>query len=70
MSDEPKMPKPPPLVSVHHVRATILRAEAAGFREIASKLLTAEMAADWSKVAAVRAELVAVSLDLEAEASQ
>lgn len=59
------MNKPPKLVSVGVLEAEALRQEARCYRQIASSLLGAELAADWSKVAAVRAHIVELAMGLE-----
>lgn len=67
---EPVETKKTRTVSGRVLLAEVLRDEAAAARGIAQSLYAAEMAADWKAVAAVRAELVRTSLELEAEAER
>jgi len=64
MNEAPK-PKAPKLEPIGVVAARALREEARAFRLHASNLLAAELVADWAKVAAVRADLVGVAMQLE-----
>lgn len=69
--NETPPPKPPQkLESVNRLLGRVHRDEAAGFRGLASRLLAAELAADWPQVAAVRASLVEIAHELEALAAK
>lgn len=62
--------KPPRLVSVRELEEQSVREQAGALRSWGSRLLAAELAGDWKRIADVRRELADVALQLEELAHQ
>ncbi len=64
--DEVKKKPPVRRISLRELEAQTTREQAGAIRSWGARILAAEMRADWKEVAAIRAELAATALALEA----